>query len=150
MDDLPWSKTSLVRIGASQVEVELVEGSLGQEVGAAGEGFQVKELVFDEAMDGFHVALVGVSGGGNAHVLGAEVGDGGGEVGTGAVGLQLADELRTVVGLPGEGLEVDATALQVELNAAGEQFAGLGGASRSESEELQAGADLAGGVLDGG
>src|SRR3990172_378897 len=52
VDDLPWGETSLVRIGASQVEVELVEGSLGQELGAAGEGFQVEELVFDEAAGG--------------------------------------------------------------------------------------------------
>src|SRR2546427_8389984 len=77
-NDLPWSKASLVRVGTSQVEVELVEGSLGQEVGPAGESFQVKELVFDEAVNGFHVALEGVSGGGDARGLRAEVGGGGG------------------------------------------------------------------------
>lgn len=101
-------------------------------------------------MDGFDVALVGVSGRGNADMLGAEVGDGGGEVGSGAVGLQLTDELGTVVGLPSEGLEVDATALEMNLDALGEERTGLGGAAGSKGEELQAGADLAGGVLDGG
>src|SRR3970040_685444 len=82
LDDLPWGETSLVRIGASQVEVELVEGSLGQELGAAGESFQVKELVFDEAVDGLDVTLVGVCGGRDANVWGAEEGDGAGEAGT--------------------------------------------------------------------
>src|SRR2546427_10698968 len=82
LNDLPWSKASLVRVGTSQVEVELVEGSLGQEVGPAGESFQVKELVFDEAVNGFHGALGGVSGGGKAHLARAEIGDGGEEVGS--------------------------------------------------------------------
>ncbi len=150
MDDLPWGETSLVRVGARQVEVELVKGSLGQEVSAAGEGFQVKELVFDEAMDGFDVALVSVSGRGNADMLGAEVGDGGGEVGARTVGLQLADELRSVVGLPGEMLQVDATALQMDLDALGEERTGLGRAPGGKGDELPAGANFASGVLDGG
>jgi len=85
VDDLPWSEPSLVRVGTSQVEVELVERRFGEEVGAGAEGFQVVELVLDEAMDGFDVALVGVGGGRDALVLGAEVSDGGGKVRTGAV-----------------------------------------------------------------
>jgi len=75
VDDLPWGKTSLVRIGTSPVEVELVEGSFGQEVSAAGEGFQVEELVFDQAVDSFDIGLIGVGAGRDAFVLGAEVGD---------------------------------------------------------------------------
>ena len=63
LDDLPWGETSLVRVGSGQVEVELIERRLGQEVGAILESFQVEELVFDEAVDGFDVALVGGSGG---------------------------------------------------------------------------------------
>jgi hypothetical protein len=87
LDDLPWGETSFVGVGASQVEVELIERNLGQEVGAAAEGFQVEELVFDEAVDGLHVALIGVGGGRDALVLGAEVSDGGGEERPRAVGL---------------------------------------------------------------
>ena len=34
------------------------KGSLGQDVRAAGERFPVKELICDEAMDGFHIGLV--------------------------------------------------------------------------------------------
>src|SRR3972149_462329 len=101
LDDLPWGETSLVGIGTRQVEVELVEGSLGHELGAAAERFQVEELVFDEAMDGLDITLVGVGAGRDALMLGAEEGDGGGEVRTRAVGLELADELAAVVGLPG-------------------------------------------------
>jgi len=150
LDDLPWGKTSLVGIGASQVEVELVEGNLGHELGAAAESFQVEELVFDEAVDGLDIALIGVGAGRDALVLGAEEGDGGGEVGARAVGLEFADEFAAVVGLPGDIAQVDAAALQVSLDALGEQGAGLGRALGSVSEELQATAHLAGGVLDEG
>lgn len=136
LDDLPWGETSLMGIGASQVEIELIERSLGQKVGAAAESFQVEELVFDPAVDGFDVALIGVGSGRDALVLGAEVSDGGGEVRAGAIGLQLADELAAVVGLPRHVGQVDAAALEVGLNALGEQLAGLGGAARGVSEEL--------------
>ena len=79
LDDLLWSTTFFVRVGASEVEVELVRGSLGQEVGTAGERFQVKELIFDEAMDGFHIGLVSVGSGRDALMLRTEGSDGGGE-----------------------------------------------------------------------
>jgi hypothetical protein len=60
LDDLPWRETSLMRVGASQVEVELIQRSLGQELGAAAEGFQVEELIFDEAVDGFDPSADGL------------------------------------------------------------------------------------------
>jgi len=47
VDDLPRGKPSLVRVGPSQVEVELVEGSLGQEVGAILKALQVEAFIFD-------------------------------------------------------------------------------------------------------
>ncbi len=150
LDDLPGSEPLLVRVGPSQVEVELIERGLGQEVGTVVESFQVEELVFDEAMNGFDVGLIGVRGGRDALMLGAEVSDGGGEVRTRAVGLEFADELGAIVGLPSEVAEVDAAALEVDLNALGEQGAGLSGAVGGVSKELQATAHLAGGVLDGG
>src|SRR3972149_7111279 len=125
LDDLPWGETSLVGIGTRQVEVELIERNLGQELGAAGESFQVEELVFDEAVDGFDITLIGVGAGRDAVVLGTEVSDGGGEVRTRAVGLKFADELTAVVGLPGGAAQGGAAALQVSLDAPGEEFAGL-------------------------
>jgi len=42
---------------------------LGEEFAAAGEGFQIEELIFDQAMHGFHIALEGVRSGRNAQVL---------------------------------------------------------------------------------
>jgi hypothetical protein len=84
LNDLPWGEPSLVRIGPSQVEVEVVKGSLGQEVGAAGEGFQIEELPFHEGVDGFNIALERVVGRRDAIVLGTEVGDGVRKVGAGA------------------------------------------------------------------
>ena len=102
-------------VGPGEVEVELVERGLGEKVGAAGEGFQIEELIFDEAMDGFDIALVGVSGGGNALVLGAEETDRSGEAIAGAVGLQRPHKLAAVVGLPDQMRQIDATAIQVAL-----------------------------------
>jgi hypothetical protein len=87
VNDLPRRETSLVRVGASQVEVELIERGFGEELRAAAEGLQVIELVFDQPVDGFDVALIGVSGGRDAIVLGAEVSDGGREVAAGTVRL---------------------------------------------------------------
>lgn len=69
LDDLPGSEVLLVGVGAGEVEVELIGETFGEEVAAAGERFQVEELVFDEAMNGFDVALEGVGGGRNADVL---------------------------------------------------------------------------------
>ena len=137
-------------VGASQIEVELVEGNLGQEVGATLEGFQVEELVLNEAMDSFDVALEGVSRRRDALVLRAEVSDRARKVRAGAVGLELADEFAAVVGLPSHVTQGDAAARQVALDALGEPLAGLGRALGSVSQELQAAADLAGRVLDGG
>jgi hypothetical protein len=76
LDDLPWGTACFVGVGPGQVEVELIEGGFGEELSAGAEGFQVVELVFDEAMDGFDAALIGVGGGRDALVLGAEVSDG--------------------------------------------------------------------------
>jgi hypothetical protein len=68
-DDLPGAEVLLVGVGADEVEVELVGEGFGQEVAAALERFEVEELIFDEAMDGFDIALEGVSRGWNANVL---------------------------------------------------------------------------------
>jgi hypothetical protein len=63
--------------------------SLGQEVAAAGEVFEVEALVLFEAMNGFDVALVSVSRGWDAHVLAA------------AQSLrEIASKPAAVVGLP--------------------------------------------------
>ena len=69
LDDLPGAEILFVGIGADKVEVELVGEGFGEEIAAAGERFQVEEFIFDEAVDGFNVALEGVSSGGNADML---------------------------------------------------------------------------------
>ena len=48
-------------IGTHQVEVVPVGGDLAPEVGWTGEGLAIKELVFDEAMNGFDITLPGVT-----------------------------------------------------------------------------------------
>ena len=132
LEDLPRGEVGFMGVGTCEVEVELVERSLGEEVGTAGEGFDFEELVFDEAMDGFDVALVGVSARRDALVLGAEESDGAGEAIAGAVPA-CRDELTAVVGLPGEVAEVDATALEMGLDALGKPFTGAFGAALGES-----------------
>ena len=61
--DLPRGTVLFMEIGSGQVEIELVEGGLGHEVGAMAERFQIKEFISDEAMDGFDVALIRVGAG---------------------------------------------------------------------------------------
>ena len=69
LDDLPGAEVLFVGVGADEVEVELIGKGLGEEITAAGERFQIEELIFDETVDGFHIALEGVRGGRNADVL---------------------------------------------------------------------------------
>ena len=69
LDDLPGAQILFVGVGANEVEVELIGEGLGEEVAAAGERFQVEELILDEAMDGFDIALESVSGRRDADVL---------------------------------------------------------------------------------
>ena len=48
--------------------MELIDLRLG-EVPMAGEGFQIEELIFGQAMNGFDIALEGVGSGRNAQKL---------------------------------------------------------------------------------
>src|ERR1700739_181422 len=88
-------------------------------------------------MNGFHVALVGVRGGRDAHVLAVPESFG-----------KVALELSTVVGLPDQIAERDTVAVQMLLNAGSENGAGRRAALLGESPEQQAAADVAGGVLN--
>lgn len=148
LNDLPGRKALFMGIRPGQVEVVLIERRLSQELGARSKRFQVIELIFDEAVNGFDVARVGGSGGRDARML--AVTEGGGEAGAGAIFLKLADELAAVIGLPGEVTEFNAATGQVSLNAGGEAGAGGSGAAGGEGEERQAAAHFAGGVLNGG
>ena len=69
LDDLPGAEVLFMGVGADEVEIELVGEGFGEEIAAARKGFQVEELIFDEAVNGFDIALGGVSGGRNADVL---------------------------------------------------------------------------------
>ena len=124
LDDLPGAQIFFVGVGADEIEVELIGVGLSEEVAAAGEVFNVEELVFFEAMNGFDIALVGVSGRGDAHVLAA------------AESIrEIAFELAAIVGLPDQIAERDAVAIQMLLDAGGEDGAGRGAASFGEGPE---------------
>ena len=124
VNDLPGREIFFMGIGSGQIEIELIERRLGHEFGAMAESFQIKEFIFDEAMDGFDIALISVSAGRDALVLGTEVSDGGGEAGARTIFLKLADKFPSVVSLPGEVSQVDAATLQVGLDALSKQDAG--------------------------
>ena len=96
-DDQPGAQIVFVRVGAHEIEVKLVGVGFGEKIAAAGEIFQVEELVFFEAMDGFDVALVGVSGRRDAHVLAVAESR-----------RKRAFELTAIVGLPDQIAERDA------------------------------------------
>ena len=132
MQDLPGSEQAFMGVGPGEVEVELVERGLGEEVGAAGKRLDVEELIFDEAMDGLDIALIGMRGRRDALVLGAEESNGAREAIAGTVGPQRADELAAVVGMPGQVLQIDAAALEMGLNALGKQLTGTLGAALRE------------------
>src|SRR5579863_2245222 len=106
LDDLPGTLIFLVRIGAHQVEVELVGVRFGQEVAATGEIFEIKELIFFQAMHGFHVALIGVRRWGNARVLTRA--ERGGKTGWFSTAIMAADEFGTIVGLPDQIAQLPA------------------------------------------
>ena len=112
---------------------------LGEEISTAGERFQVKELVFFDAVHGFDIALVGVSSRRDAHMLAVAEGAGKGAL-----------EFTAVVGLPDQVTERDTVTIQVLLDAGSEDGAGRGTALLSERPEQQPAANLAGGVLDEG
>ncbi len=124
-------------VGAHEVEVELIGVHLGQELSPAGERFQIEELIFFEAVHGFHVALVGVRGRRDAHVLAVAEGFG-----------EIAFELATIVGLSDQIAQRDATTVQKLLNARSEDCAGRGATFFGESPEQQPAANFARGVLD--
>ena len=145
LDNLPGAVIALVGVGTHPVAVELIDGGLGKEFGTVAERFQIEELVFDEAVNGLDVALIGVGGGGDALVL--AVAERGRETGTMTEIIVAANELRAVVGLPDQMAQIDAVAIQVALDAGGEDGAGGGAAAGSEGQKQQAAADFASGVL---
>jgi hypothetical protein len=139
LDDLPGAKIIFVGVGTSEVEVQLVGVNFGQEVSSAGEVFEVEELVFFEAMNGFYIALIGMSGGRDADML------------TVAEGLRkVAFEFAAVVGLPDQVAERDAVAIEVLLDAGSENGAGGSAAFIGEGPEQHTAPDIARSVLHDG
>ena len=126
-----------MRIGSDEVEVELIGVDLGEEVAAASEVFEVEELVFFEAMNGFYIALVGVRGRRDAHMLAVAEG-----------GRKIALELAAVVGLPDQIPQRDSVAIQMLLDACGEDGAEGGRTLLCKGPEQQSATDIPGGVLN--
>ncbi len=139
LDDLPGAEIFFVGVGAREVEVELIGVDLGQEVAAAGEGFQIEELVFFDPVHGFDIALIGVCRRRDTHMLAVSESLG-----------EVAFEFAAVVGLPDQIAQRDAVAIQMLLDARGEDGAGGGRTLFREGPEQQATANVTGGVLDRG
>src|SRR5260370_40914574 len=88
-------------------------------------------------MHGFHVALIGVGGGRDAHMLAVPEGFG-----------KIPFELAAVVGLPDQIAQRDAVAIQMLLDAGGENGTGRSAALLGKGPEEQTAADIAGSVLN--
>ena len=69
LEDLERAFPFFTAVGPEEVEVAPVGGGFGKEVVAIPELFEIKELVFDEAVDGFDIALPGVALGRNEAVI---------------------------------------------------------------------------------
>ena len=91
-------------------------------------------------MHRFDIALVGVRRGRDAEML--AVPQGGGEARALASGIVATDEFAAIVGLPGQMAQIDAAAIQVLLDARGEDRAGRRGTFLCERPEQQATANL--------
>ena len=57
LEDLQWTLPFFATVGAHEIEVVSIGSDFGPEVSRAGEGFAIKELIFDEAMARFDIAL---------------------------------------------------------------------------------------------
>jgi hypothetical protein len=121
---LPGTLIFFVGVGASEIEIELVGVHFGEELAAAGEVFQIEELVFFQPMHGFHVALVGVRGGRDAHMLAVAESF-----------WEIAFEFAAVISLPNQVAQRDAVAVQMPLDAGGEHRAGRSAARLREGPE---------------
>ena len=82
-------------------------------------------------MHGFHVALVGVGGRWDAHILAVAEG-------SGKIGLELA----AIVGLPDQVAQRAALAIRMPLDTDGKDRAGRSAALLGEGPEWQAAANL--------
>ena len=71
MEELEWAFPLFGSVGTDEVKVASVGGDFGEEVLAAVELFAIEELVLDQAMNRFDIALPGVTLGGNEAVIGA-------------------------------------------------------------------------------
>ena len=137
LDDLPGAEIFFVRVGAHQIEVQLIGVHFAEEVAAAGEVFESKNSS-SEAMHGFDVALVDVRGRWDAHMLTIAKRFG-----------KFAFEFAAVVSLPDQIAQRYAVAMQMLLDAGSEDRAGGSAALLGESPEQQTAADIAGSVLNG-
>ena len=77
-------------VRSREIEIELIGLCFGEVFAAAGEGFQIEELIFDQAMHGFDIALIGVRSGRDAQML--TIAQSGGEAGAMTVRIVTADE----------------------------------------------------------
>src|SRR5713226_8598947 len=90
-------------------------------------------------MHSLDIALIGVRGGRDAHVLAVTEGFG-----------EIALEFAAVVGLPDQVAQRDSVAIQMLLNTRSEDRAGCGAAFFGEGPQQQPATNIAGGVLNGG
>ena len=104
MEDLQGAFPFFASVGADQIKVAPVGSDFGEEVRGAEELFAIEELVLDQAMNRFNVALPGVTLGRNEAVIRAQGADRRGQ----AALLFVFLELAAIISLPDQTAEIDA------------------------------------------
>src|SRR4030095_13271327 len=104
-------------VGTNEVKVTPVGGGFGKEFGAGPKVFTIEEFIFDQAVDGFDVALPGVTFRWNEAVIRSQSAYGGRQAALFFVFLELA----AVVGLPDQGLEIDSVRGQMSAELFGQE-----------------------------
>jgi hypothetical protein len=132
LDDLSGALIFLVLVRLRQIELQLVGMDFGEEFAAAGEVFVIRELVLFEAVNGFHIALIGAQRGVCARA------------GCRPEPWEVPFELAAIDGLPDQIAQGNAATVQQLLDARSEDSAGLGAAFFGESPEQQPAANFAG------
>lgn len=147
-DDVPWGLVFFTGVLAGDIEPPVVDGGFVQEVNAAVEGFDLVELILDQAVDGFDVGLPAMGARRN-EVVGTSgvVVDGAGEVAV-VAGVPATDELRSVVGLPAARVQPGSPVGQMSQQHLGEEGGAVDGPFLGVGDEHQAAGDIPGRVLD--
>jgi len=136
-------------VSSCEIEIQLEGLDLGFEVIVGCEGFDFKELVFDQAMKSFHIGLKGMGRRWDSAMSNRKPLQDCREAMPGAIGIIASDKFRTIIRLETDFGHFDFMFRQVLANSMGESRR-IGGTSFiSKPKEGKPAAYIAGRILPG-